>query len=165
MLDLISEIEKRIIFEIQDMPLDTAPFRVIAEKLGIPEDEVLKICRTLMDKGIIRRIAPSIAHRNMGFSANAMTAASIPDEDIDKVGMAVAGEDDVTHCYSREGWDHNLFFMVHGQTHEESISKVVDIAGKHGFSDYDIYFSITELKKTSFRLREEDLVGNMEAGQ
>ena len=139
------------------MPLAIDPFRVIADKLGMPEKEVLDICGELLAKGIIRRIAPSIAHRKVGFSANAMTAASVRDDKMDEVGMAVAQEDGVTHCYSRDGWDHNLFFMVHGQTREEAVSKVSDIAKRHDLQNYDIYFSHTELKKTSFRLRKEDL--------
>ncbi len=164
MLNLISDVEKKVLFEVQDMPLVTDPFRIISDKLGMSEEKILDICAGLLEKGIIRRIAPSIAHRKVGFSANAMTAASVLDDRMDEVGMAVAQEDGVTHCYSRDGWDHNLFFMVHGQTREEAVSKVSEIAKRHELQNYDIFFSHTELKKTSFRLRKEDLIDSEEAG-
>ena len=140
----------------QRLPLVPEPFREVATHVGIPEEEVLRICSELMARGAIRRIAPSVSHRKFGFSANPMCVLNVPEDRVEEVGTLVAEDHRVTHAYAREGWDYNIFFMVHGKTREESIRAGEEIIRRTGIEDYQFLFSTRELKKTSFELPTED---------
>ena len=58
------------------------------------------------------------------------------------------------HCYDREcpdGWNYNLFVMIHAQT-EEALKEIIrNISEKYGLKDYKVFKTIRELKKTSMK--------------
>ncbi len=149
---MLSEKEKLVLIEVQRLPLTQKPFLEIAKKLHIQEDEVITICKNLLDQKIIRRFGPSISHRKTGFTANPMTAMKVPQEKINEIGRAIATEPEVTHCYARSGWEYNLFFMIHAKTKEEGKRKAVSIIKKVGSYEHCILFSTREFKKISFEL-------------
>ncbi len=149
---MLSEKEKLVLIEVQRLPLTQKPFLKIAKKLHLQEDEVITICKNLLDQKIIRRFGPSISHRKTGFTANPMTAIKVPQEKINEIGGAIAAEPEVTHCYARSGWEYNLFFMIHAKTKEEGTRKAVSIIKKVGNYDHRILFSTREFKKISFEL-------------
>ena len=149
---MMSDMEKRVLTEVQRLPLVPEPFKEVANRLDLTEEEVLDTCRSLLERGMIRRFGPSIAHRKFGYKANPMCLLKVPEERIDEVGRLIAEDPSVSHCYYREGWDFNIFFMVHGQTKEEATQKATDIISRTGIGDHDLRFSLRELKKTSFEL-------------
>jgi DNA-binding Lrp family transcriptional regulator len=149
---LISEVERKILAEIQDMPLVREPFNEVANRLGMDEDEVLNICQNLIKRGIIRRFGPSISHRRFGYMANPMTVLKVPKDKLDEVGNIIASESDVTHCYARSGWDYNLFFMIHSKDRKIARKRAQEIVKKTGIEDFRILFSVRELKKISFQI-------------
>jgi DNA-binding Lrp family transcriptional regulator len=153
---LISDEEKRVLTAVQRLPVTPEPFSEIADRLGMTEEALFSMCRSFLDRGIIKRFGPSISHRKLGFSANPMTVMKVPDEQLVKVGTEIAKSPHVTHCYTRTGWDYNLFFMVHGRTREESLKKAQDIVTAVGDFEYRCLFSTEELKKTSFVLPEKE---------
>lgn len=131
------------------------PYRVIAEQLGLSEQEVLDRLSRLVEKGYIRRVAASIAHYNIGMTANALCAWCVEDDRVDEVGRMLASFEEVTHCYQREradGWRYNLYTMVHARTREEGLAIVSSLARKVKVDDYVVLFSTRELKKTGVRL-------------
>lgn len=138
--------------EVQRLPLTKTPFADIAGRLDMTETQVIETCKQLLDKGIIRRIAPSISHRKAGLGANPMTVLKVPDDKLDEIGNTIAGFAEVTHCYARTGWDYNLFFMLHGKTKELAVEQVKKIINELGIEDYRILFSTREFKKISFEL-------------
>jgi len=148
----MSELERAVIAEVQSLPLAPRPYGAAAQRLGISEEEVLATVIRLVERGVIKRIGPSIAHRKLGFSANPMTAVKVPEDEMDQVGAAIAAEPGVTHCYAREGWDYNLFFMIHGKDREEAAARAEDIVQRAGGYEHRLLFSVRELKKTSFTL-------------
>jgi DNA-binding Lrp family transcriptional regulator len=121
------------------------------------EEEVLSNCRQLLEKGVIRRFGPSINHRKLGYDANPMTVLKVPEEMVDEVGNQIARESDVTHCYSRSGWDYNLFFMVHAISRDEGELRAKEIVRYVGGFEHRILFSIRELKKTSFEIPKAEV--------
>ena len=53
----MDEIDKKILNMLQnEFPLVPCPFQVVADRLGIPEEDVLERVKKLKDNGIIRRI-------------------------------------------------------------------------------------------------------------
>jgi DNA-binding Lrp family transcriptional regulator len=153
---LISEEERDLLIEVQRLPLTERPFAEIARRLGIEEDRVMVMCNDLLDRGVIRRFGPSIAHRKLGFAGNPMTVLKVPEEDLDNVGSEISSEPDVTHCYARSGWDYNLFFMIHARTREEGMNRAREIVSTTGIQDYRIMFSVNEFKKIPFELPKEN---------
>jgi DNA-binding Lrp family transcriptional regulator len=152
---LISEIERKVLSEVQDLPLVKNPYLEVAKRLGMKEEEVFNLCKNLIERKVIRRIGPSISHRKFGFSSNPMTVLKVPESDLDEVGEKIAKEPDVTHCYGRTGWDYNLFFMIHSKDKEVARKRAQEIVNKTGIEDFKTLFSIRELKKISFQIPKD----------
>ncbi len=146
----------KVLTAVQRLPLVPEPFREVATRLGMSEDEILSICGDLLDSGAIRRIAPSVSHRKFGFSANPMCVLNVPEERLEEVGTMIASDSRVTHAYARDGWKYNVFFMVHGRTREEGIKIAEGIIQRTGIEEFELFFSTRELKKISFELPVEE---------
>ena len=151
----IDQIDKRIIAFVQgDLPLISRPFAKLAGELGISEAEVVDRLQAMADTGVMRRFGATLRHQKTGFRANVMVAWRVPEADCDRVGERLASFRRVSHCYHREtcdGFDFNLFSMVHGRSEEEVRQLVEEMAATVGTDDYMLLFSREELKKTSMR--------------
>ena len=159
---MISELEERILAEVQNLPLTATPFQDVAHRLGLDEATVLAACRKMMDKGYVKRFSVSLSHRRLGFSANPMTAMDVPEDRVEEVGQAIALEPGVTHCYTRSGWAYNLFFMIHDKDRENAIRRAKKIIQRAGGFNHRILFSTRELKKTSFTIERPSASGDKE---
>ena len=150
---MIDEIDKKIIGQIQgDLPQDSRPFNLMAEEIGISEAEFIQRVKAMQKKGIIRRFGATLRHQEAGYSANAMVAWIIPDDQINEIGKIMAEFPVVTHCYHRQpqrDWRYNLYTMIHGDTEDECVRIAKQMSGKTGMNDYTILFSLKEFKKTS----------------
>ncbi len=149
---MISDLEERILAEVQSLPLTATPFHDVAQRLGLDEATVLATCKDMLDKGYIKRFSVSLSHRKLGFSANPMTAMDVPEDQVEAVGQVIAQEPGVTHCYTRSGWAYNLFFMIHDKDRENAIRRAEAIVHRAGEFNHRILFSTRELKKTSFTI-------------
>jgi len=157
----IDHIDQAIIRSISgDLPLESAPFAPLAQELGITEKEVVARIRSLADDGVMRRFGATLRHQQSGFPANVMIAWRAPEDRIDELGETLAGFRRVSHCYHRtpcEDFPFNLFSMVHGVSQEECAELAREMAEAVGLEDYDLLYSLQELKKTSMRyFTEED---------
>ena len=152
---LIDDLDKKIIALIQgDLPLDPRPFAVMADQLGITEDEFMERVRSLKKEGVIRRFGATLYHQEAGFGANAMVAWLVPDEQVDEVGKVMADFREVTHCYQRRpqrDWKYNLYTMVHGDNEDACHQIAQRISQKTGMKEYALLFSRKEFKKTSMQ--------------
>ncbi|KMY68464.1 transcriptional regulator [Desulfocarbo indianensis] len=151
----IDRLDKRIIAFVQgDLPLKSRPFQGLATELGISEAEVVARLQAMADQGVMRRFGATLRHQKSGFAANVMVAWRVPAADCDRVGERLASFRRVSHCYHREicdGFDYNLFSMVHGRSEEEVRQLVEEMAREVRIDDYALLFSREELKKTSMR--------------
>ena len=152
---LIDDLDKKIIALIQgDLPLDPRPFAVMADQLGITEDEFMERVRSLKKQGVIRRFGATLYHQEAGFGANAMVAWLVPDEQVDEVGKVMADFREVTHCYQRRpqrDWKYNLYTMVHGDNEDACHQIAQRISQKTGMKEDALLFSQKEFKKTSMQ--------------
>jgi len=152
---MVDETDKKVIRLLQgDIPLDPRPFKVMAERIGLSEQEFLQRTRRLRSRGVIRRFGATLRHQEAGFGANAMVAWSVPEERIDKVGKTLAGFREVTHCYERRvhpRWPYNLYTMVHAETEEDCRRLVEKMARQVEIEDFLILISQKEFKKTSMQ--------------
>ena len=148
--------DTQLLKSIQDgIPITPRPFKEIAVRLGLSEEQVIARIGQLHQDGVIRRFGASVGHRAIGFTANAMCTWNVPDNRVEDVGAIMAGFSEVTHCYERprrNGWPYNLFTMVHAYTRDECRKVAKQISSATGIEGYNIQFSEKEFKKTGGRL-------------
>jgi DNA-binding Lrp family transcriptional regulator len=156
---MLDALDRRIVTATQaGLPLVARPYRAVAEMVGATEAEVVSRLRCLLANGAIRRMGAVPNHYALGFSANAMSAWDVADENIVEVGAMVGALDFVTHCYQRPRhlplWPYNLFAMAHGRTRAEAEEKIGRIAALIGDAAraHDILYSTRILKKTGLRI-------------
>ncbi len=156
----LSELEKEVIRASQkDVPLVKRPFRELAGKVGISEEQFVGTLRELKEKGVMRRFSAILFHRRAGFRANGMAVWKVPQERIDEVGYYLASFKSVSHCYRRtanEHWSYNLFSMIHGKTKEEVLSFVERVGNELGMKEWSVLFSTREFKKKRVELFSEE---------
>ena len=159
---MIDAIDRQLIVATQGgLPLVQHPYQQLAESLGISSEAVMARMQSMVDSGIIRRIAAVPNHYKLGYRANGMTVWNIPDELIASLGPKVAAQDYVSHCYQRPrhlpAWPYNLFAMVHGhdraaaEQHYHSNADMLEGA----CHEHQILFSTRILKKSGFRIRAQ----------
>ncbi len=150
---MIDDLDKKVISLIQgDLPVDKRPFAILAEKIGISEEEFLERVNNLKNRGVLRRFGATLRHQKAGYGANSMVAWLVPDDRIDEVGTRLAQFREVSHCYQRNpqgDWQYNLFSMVHGNSQEQCYEIAATMSKTVGVEDYMLLFSEKEFKKTS----------------
>ena len=156
---MLTDVEKKIIALLQtDIPVVRRPFKVMAEQIGITEDEFLSVLKSLDDRKMIRRFGATLKHQKSGFKANAMVAWMVDEDKVEETGKIMATFQEITHCYRRNpapGWRYNLYTMVHATSEDECHAIVKRISKAVGQTDYELLFSRKELKKTSMKYFED----------
>lgn len=152
---MIDDLDKRIIGRLQgDLPLTPEPFAGLAAELGLTQAEVVARLAALAEGGVMRRFGATLRHQQSGFPANVMVAWRVDSARIDEVGALLAAQRRVSHCYWRDprpSFPYNLYSMVHGRSEEECRELVARMAAEVEIDDYEMLFSLEELKKTSMR--------------
>lgn len=127
-------IDKKILNSIQkEFPVAAEPFKVIAERVGITEDEVLKRISKLKQEGIIRRIGAVFDSRKMGFVSTLCTAR-VPEEKLKAFVEAVNSYAGVTHNY-RRNHEYNVWFTFIAPDEETLEKFLAEIRDRTGVID------------------------------
>ncbi|PWB57604.1 MAG: protein nirH [Nitrosomonadales bacterium] len=155
----MDDLDRAIILATQEgMPLVSQPYHAVAEQVGSTPAEVMERLRTMLESGVIRRIAAVPNHYALGYSANGMTVWDVADERVDEMGERIGQLESVSHCYQRPrhlpDWPYNLFAMVHGHDRAEVERKALQIAELLGDAcrAHEILYSTRILKKTGLRI-------------
>ena len=146
--------ERNILRIVQDTLPDCAnPYAEIARQTGSTEDDVLALLNKLKAGGQIRRFGATLRHQQAGYGFNAMVAWYVEEGfDVDEVGRVMAKRPEISHCYLRPNcmdWPYDMYTMIHGKSREDCMRVVRDLVEQTGVTQYEILFSIKELKKTS----------------
>jgi len=148
----VDERDKVVIRELQqDLPIEPWPFKAMAERIGMEEDELFAVARSLQERGFMRRMAAILYHRRAGFRANGMGVWAVPEDDVIRIGEQMGSFANVSHCYRRPtypDWPYNIFTMVHGQSMEQCEDVLRAISEKTGVTEYISLYSTREYKKT-----------------
>jgi len=157
---MLDTLDKEIIGIMQDdFPLVAEPYREIADKLGISEEELLMRLDHYRQSGKIRKIGAVLRHREVGYAANALCAWIVPEDRIQEIGEMFAKVAVVTHCYARvtqPGWPYNFYTMLHGNTREQCNDLANQLAEQSGLTEYIMLFSTKEWKKNSMQYFKEE---------
>ncbi|MDH7601184.1 MAG: Lrp/AsnC family transcriptional regulator [Armatimonadota bacterium] len=150
---MITRKQRAIIRAIQGgIPLCEQPFHEIARRIGISTDELIKQIEMWKRDGTIRRFGAVLDHRRAGFETNAMVVWNVPDEQVESFGCTAAQFAAVSHCYERprfEGFNYNMYTMIHGSCRRECEETVKTISQITGISDYRVLYTTAEFKKAS----------------
>lgn len=152
----LGEKEKKVLNSlIEGIPLVSEPFKNMAEKIQISEEEFLKIARSLLKKGYLRRIGATFRHNLIGYKGNAMVVWQVSEDEVEKIGTLLASKPFISHCYLREtlpDWPYNLYTMIHAQNEEEILKIVENLSFEFNLKNYQILFTEKEIvrKYTSY---------------
>jgi DNA-binding Lrp family transcriptional regulator len=156
---MLSEEERQLLLAIQDgLPLVSEPYREVGKRLGMSEERVMELVRSMLAEGKIKRLGAVPNHYVLGIRANGMAVWDVPDDRVSEIGPRLGQMPEVTHCYRRPRhppeWPYNLFAMVHGYTREEVLTSVERIARELGLEQHphDVIFSTRLLKKRGTRV-------------
>ncbi len=143
------------------LPLVPAPYKAVAETLGLSEARLVQRLAAMKETGVIRRIAAAPNHYRLGMIENGMTVWDVEDDRIAELGAQIGALSFVTHCYERPrappDWPFNLFAMVHGSDKNEIAAKRAEIRTILGAASRadDMLVSTRILKKTGLRLGQK----------
>jgi DNA-binding Lrp family transcriptional regulator len=158
----LSDLDAALLVEIQDgFPLSATPYRDVAEAIGADVGAVVGAVERLLADGCIKRVGCVVNHVVTGFDANCMVVWDVPDDELDARGEAVGELPYVTLCYHRprrpdQGWEYNLFTMIHGRETDAVDQKIDELAAEHLPFDHERLYSTATLKQTGARY--DDLV-------
>lgn len=95
----------------RDLPRVPRPFAAIAQELDLPEDEVLALTRSLLERGFIRELSGLFDTRALGYDS-VLVAAEFPLDALDAAAAIIGAHPGVSHNYAREGHAYNLWFTL-----------------------------------------------------
>ena len=158
-MENFSRQDKAIIRALQeDFPLCEEPYKILAERVGISEEEFLRRVRQLIDEKKIRKMGAVLRHREVGFNANALCAWHVPPDKLDEIAQAMSLNAAVSHCYDRTpvpNWKYNLYTMIHAKTREECDGIIAELSKLTGITNYQVLYSKKEWKKTAMKYFSE----------
>jgi DNA-binding Lrp family transcriptional regulator len=107
----LDDIDKAILNEIQShFPIVERPYAEVGERVGAPEDEVIRRVEKMYETGVIRRIGANFTSRKLGYTST-LCAATVPEEKLDQFVEVVNRYPGVTHNYLRRH-RYNVWFTL-----------------------------------------------------
>ncbi|MEM0370457.1 MAG: Lrp/AsnC family transcriptional regulator [Pyrobaculum sp.] len=137
LVDILMEVQYRF-------PLAERPFQIIAERLGLTEEEVLKRLREAVMLGVLKRIGAILNYKSRGMVA-ALVGVAAPENIIEEVAAEVNKDPLVSHNFQRDYRPYTLWYVTKANSREELESKVQRVAEKFGV-DYVILYSLRSYK-------------------
>ena len=113
-----------------DFPLMREPFRVIGERCGITESEVLDRVGELKRKNVVRQIGAIFDTRRLGYTST-LVAMRFADDALDRGAHILNAHPGISHNYARNG-DFNLWFTLAlppGKEIKVEVEKLTRLAG------------------------------------
>ncbi len=129
-------LDRRLLDDFQhDFPLDSRPYAVLGDRLGIAEDEVVRRLDDLRRQGAVSRVGAVIRPHAVGHST--LAAMAVPADWLERVAELVSGYAEVNHNYQR---DHrlNLWFVVTASGRDDVRAVLDDIERRTGLEVLDL---------------------------
>ncbi|SDT95149.1 siroheme decarboxylase subunit alpha [Desulfobacula phenolica] len=98
----IDDQNKKILNMIQvDFPIHSRPYKIIADKLGLSENELIQRISQMKKDMLIRRIGGNFSPDRLGYHST-LCAARVPEEKVELFTKTVNSYSGVTHNYKRD---------------------------------------------------------------
>lgn len=122
----IDATDRAILNRLQEgFPISPAPFAVVADELGIAEDDLIARLERMRETRVITRFGPFFDAEAMG-GAFCLCAMAVPPEKFDAVMTQVNARPEVAHNYERS---HrlNMWFVLATESKDEITAVADDI--------------------------------------
>ncbi|GAB6180534.1 hypothetical protein JCM14036_18530 [Desulfotomaculum defluvii] len=130
----LDHVDRHLLDVVQtDFPICTEPYKVIGERIGISEQEVLSRLERLMQQDVIRRLGGVFDSRKLGYKGT-LCAIKVPSHRIDEVAEVVNSYIGITHNYLRD-YEYNMWFTILAQSPEKVEHILSEIKQKTGIND------------------------------
>jgi DNA-binding Lrp family transcriptional regulator len=156
--ELLSTSDRRLVSALEcGLPMAPDPYLQLAANAAMSEACALRRIDEWLRRGVIRRFGIVVRHRPFGYTANAMCVWDVPDDDVDALGKALAGEPNVTLCYrrrrARPQWRYNLFCMIHGRERGAVHARLAQLRANHRLDRFahEVLFSRRAFKQRGAR--------------
>ncbi|MDP2689669.1 MAG: Lrp/AsnC family transcriptional regulator [Deltaproteobacteria bacterium] len=107
----LDRLDREILNRIQgDFPVSTDPYGDIGRPLGLSGAEALACVRSLVERGVVRKVGPFFDAKRMGYRST-LCAVNVDPGKIGEIAAVINAFPEVTHNYLREG-SPNLWFTV-----------------------------------------------------
>lgn len=114
----LTAVQKALLNEVQaGLPVASQPFKVLGDKFGMKEVEVIETLAKFKEAGYIRRVGAIFDSRNLGY-VSTLCATKVAPEQLDEVAEFINQYIEVTHNYLREH-EYNLWFTVIAPSQEK----------------------------------------------
>lgn len=116
-------IDRKILSLINNkLPMAERPFLIVAQSVGISEEETIDRIKKLKAKRIIRRIGAVINPRGIGWQST-LCAIDVPMERLEEFAALVGRYEEVTHNYVRDGQPNCWFTLI--APSKERLSEII----------------------------------------
>jgi DNA-binding Lrp family transcriptional regulator len=133
----MDEIDKQIINALQDgFPICDAPYRQVAELLGLAEQALIDRLKALLDNGTLTRFGPLYNAEQMG-GALTLAAVKAPKERYDEITEIINAFPEVAHNYARSH-ELNMWFVIATETPEQVRQTIGAIEQQTGLTVYNM---------------------------
>ncbi len=136
---MFDEVEKIILMEVQyNLPLTEQPFVDLAENLGLKANEIFEKLKEFKQRGVIKRIGTNLNYRAFKRIGKAALVAFTCSEDEALRIAEIINEsiDSLKHNFLRNHERYKIWFTFKGESKEEMLRKVEELAKRCGVKDY-----------------------------
>ena len=107
----MDEVDKLIINQLQGgFPICDSPYQVVAEQLGLTENDLIARIQNLFDTGLLSRFGPLFHAEQMG-GALTLAAVKAPEQQFDQIAEIINAFPEVAHNYARSH-ELNMWFVI-----------------------------------------------------
>jgi DNA-binding Lrp family transcriptional regulator len=146
----MDKLDKKIINGLQNgFPICDAPYKQVAEQLGLTEPKLIERLKALLDNGTLTRFGPLYNAELMG-GALTLAAVKAPEERFDEVATIINAYPEVAHNYARSH-ELNMWFVLATESPGQIAQTITAIEQKTGLTVYNMpkiyeYFVNLKLK-------------------
>ncbi len=133
----MDDLDKAIVNRLQTgFPICAAPYRKVAEELGMLEADLLERLTRLLAGGVLSRFGPMYHAERMG-GALSLAAMQVPDDRFDAVAGIVNAFPEVAHNYAR---NHalNMWFVLATERPEQIQAVIAAIEQQTGLAVHNM---------------------------
>jgi len=129
--EFLDALDRRLLNRIQSgFPLESRPYAVLGEELGLTEAETLARVRALRGRKILRRLGANFQSSGLGFHST-LCAAEVPEEKLAHFIDEVNKISGVTHNYLR-AHPINIWFTLIAPSWEAVLEEIAGLETRTG---------------------------------
>lgn len=129
----LETIDKKLLNIVQtQFPIVAEPYKEIATKLDITEQQVIERLDYLMQQDVIRRFGGVFDSRKLGYKGT-LCGMHVPEEQIEQVAQVVNSYPGITHNYLRNH-HYNMWFTVLADSPQKVQRILNEITAKTGIT-------------------------------